>query len=239
LLATWSISTVNFADIVELGKSLTKKGVVLWQGVTRLSDDEGDVEPLGEGEVFQGLGISSMPYPADKNGKAEAVALRGVGGRDTTYVGARDTRSAAIVGNLKPGDTVVHSTGPQQAAQVQCKEDKRRVLMASKNGAGKTIIVMLDGERDTFEVVLGGMILQLDAKQKSFCVTNGQASIIMQGGTIALDGDVILGGKIGDPVMKVVVSPAVTAVPIPCSTGATGVPGIPVAAAKSVSVATG
>ena len=204
------------ADIVELGASVAKKGVALWQGGIRIGPEPDDLEPLGDGDVYQGLGVSSLPYPADSTGKAEAVALRGVNGRPCTYVGARDTRSAAIVGNLKPGDTVIHSTGPSQAAQVQCKEDKRQALLASKDRDGKTIVALLDGSGGgKFQVVLAGMILQMDAAEGSFSITNGKASIIMSGSAIILDGDLVLGGKIPDPANKIVISPAVSPVPTP------------------------
>jgi len=220
------------ADIVELGASVAKKGVALWQGSLRIGPESDDLEPLGDGDVYQGLGLTSLPYPADDSGKAEAVALRGVNGRPCTYVGARDTRSATIVGNLKPGDSVLHSTGPSQAAQVQCKEAKRQTVMASKDKDGKTIVALLDGSGSgKFQIVLAGMILELDAGAGSFAVTNGKASIIMSGDTICLDGNVILGGKVADPVNKIAVAPGLP--PVPTAPGT----GLSFGSAYSVSVA--
>jgi hypothetical protein len=222
------------ADIVELGASLVKKGVALWQGTTKVSEDDGDVEPLGEGDVFQGLGLTSMPFPADAKGKAEGVCLRGVAGRDTTFVGARDTRSAPIVGNAKPGDTIIHSTGPQQAAQVQCKEEKRQVIAATKDKNGKGMAVLLDGGSGKVQITIPGMFFEMNSNDGSFIISNGKASIIMQGEAIALDGKVILGGLNPNPAMKIMVSPAVAPVVVPVATTAAGVPA---GAAKSVFVA--
>lgn len=229
---------MSLLDIVELGSSLIKDGVTLWQGITRLSDeDEADIEPMGDGEIFQSLGVSSLPYPSDDNGRAEGLCARGVAGRDTCFVGARDTRSAEIVGALKPGDTVLHSTGPQQAAQVQCKEDKRQVLMATKDSADKTMLCMLDGSSNKFQLALAGMMLEFDGSDKSITITNGKASILMQGSTIALDGDVILGGTKADPVNKLMVSPMVGAVPLPVAIGAGVATTIVAGGAKGVYVA--
>lgn len=210
-------------DIVELGATRVEGGSPLWQGVTKVSDEDGDEEPLGEGDVFQGLGLTSAPWPSDDSGKAEAVCVRGVAGRDTVYVGARDTRSASIVGNLKPGDTVVHSTGPQQAAQLQLKEKKRQAALVSKNSAGKTMVFLLDGEADKAQIVLAGMAFEMNAKEKTILLTNGKASIIIDGDVIALDGVVVPGGTKPNPAMKFMVSPMVGGVPVPVATTAAGV----------------
>lgn len=218
-------------DIVNLGSSRASEGTVLWQGTAPLSDDETDVEPLGEGDVYQGLGLYSMPYPADENGKAEGLCVRGVAGRNTVFVGARDTRSAAIVGNMKPGDTVLCSTGPQQAAQLQLKEEKRQAALVSKNASGKTMVFLLDGEADKAQIVLAGMMFEMNAKNKSCTLTNGEASILIQGGTIALDGDVILGGTNPNPSLKFMIAPALAPVPTAIATTSAG---HPVAAAKGV-----
>ncbi len=225
---------MKIADIVELGASVVKGGVALWQGVTRLSPDPGDVEPLGEGDVFQGLGLSSCPYPSDANGKAEGLCFKGVGGRNSVYAGARDTRSAAIVGKLKPGDTVLHSTGPSQAAQVQCKEERRQVLMATKDGQKRTMVVLLDGEANKFQVALAGTMFEIDGNTGNFTITNGQASILMQGDTVCIDANVILGGTKADPLQKVAIGLLGPAPSLP--TPSPGAP-LPLLAAPSVSVA--
>ena len=211
---------MSILDIVELGTSLIKDGVALWQGITSITDEDGDDEPMGESDVFQSLGVSSMPYPSDDDGFCEGICVREIAGRDTCFIGARDTRSAAIVGNLKPGDTVLHSTGPQQAAQVQCKEDKRQVLMATKDNNGKTMMVMLDGTTGKFQVVLPGMIFEMDSSNGNYLMTNSECSVLIQGSTIALDGLVIAGGRTPDPVNKIMTSKHVAAAPTAIAIGA-------------------
>ena len=213
---------MSILDIVELGTSLVKEGVALWQGITSISEEEGDDEPMGESDVFQSLGISSMPFPSDDAGFCEGLCVREIAGRDTCFLGARDTRSAAIVGNLKPGDTVMHSTGPQQAAQVQCKEDKRQVLMATKDKNGKTMMVMLDGTTGKFQVVLPKMIFEMDSATGNFLFNNSKCSILVQGDTIALDGTVVAGGRIPDPVNKIMTSAMEGVAPTPIAVGASG-----------------
>jgi hypothetical protein len=221
-------------EIVDLGATRVQGGNALWQGTNKVSEDDGDNEPMGEGPVFQGLGLSSCAWPADANGKAEGICVRSASGRNTVYVGARDTRSAAIVGNMKPGDTVVHSTGPQQAAQLQLKEEKRQAALVSKNAAGKTMVVTIDGDGNKVQIQIPGMIFEMNANDKSITLSNGDAKILMQGDTIALDGNVILGGTTPNPALKFMIAPGLAPVPTPIATTAAG---HPVAAAKSVSPA--
>src|SRR4051812_48496861 len=120
------MSFVNI-DIAFLGASSvsTKTGVPRWEPAVPITDDEQDVVPYGPLAVYQGLGLSSLPYPKDATGYAECVVIRGAGGRAAFCLGGFDTRTASVVGNMKPGDTVLHSTGPNQAAQLQLKEVKR------------------------------------------------------------------------------------------------------------------
>lgn len=200
------MSVLDMFDIVALGAARVESGTVLWQGSLSLSEEDGDVEPLGDGDVFQSLGVTSAPYPADDDGHAEGICVRGIAGRNATFIGARDTRSSSIVGNLKPGDTVVHSTGPQQAAQLQLKEKKRQAALVSKNSKGKTMVFLLDGDADKAQIVLDGMIFEMNAADKSITLSNGKASILIQGETIALDGNVILGGTNPNPAAKFMTS---------------------------------
>ena len=91
-----------------------------------------DVEDFGDIPQMQCLGVSSAPWQADDSGRCEGVVIGGAGSRNGVCVGARDTRTNDIVGNLKPGDTVVHTTGPSKAAQLQLKESKRQALLVTK-----------------------------------------------------------------------------------------------------------
>ena len=53
--------------------------------------------------IFQCLGVTAIPFPKDDKGYAEGVVMRNCGGRDAVLVGARDTRTAAMVGNERQG----------------------------------------------------------------------------------------------------------------------------------------
>jgi len=64
------------ADIGILGASSAKGGVALWQFNVAVGNDNDDVEPSGEVDVIQSLGITSLPFPKDASGHAEGLGKR-------------------------------------------------------------------------------------------------------------------------------------------------------------------
>lgn len=164
-------------------------------------------EPLGEIQMLQGLGITAFPWPADANGHAEGVLVRECGGRSAVCVGGRDTRCAKIVGNGKPGDTILHSTGPNQSAQVQLKEEKRQVVLATLDTQSKQILVVADGKNDKVQVLAFGAIIEMKRQGggAEISISNGQgAGIHLSGNTVVFDGTVLLSRNAKLPVQTAV-----------------------------------
>ncbi len=182
-------------EICELGSSKVVEGVALWQGTIPVAEnDNDDIESLGESESFQALGLTSLPFPKDDDGHAEAVFIRDVGGRKGVYVGARDTRTAKIVGKMEPGDTVVHSTGPKQAAQLQLKEKKMQAALVSKDKRGKTMMVMIDGENGKLQINAMGAMFEIDIDGDISLTAKGGANILLQGGDCYINANLHLPG---------------------------------------------
>lgn len=199
-------------EIVKLGSAKLNAGTGApqWQAINEISDDPGDSEDFGEIDVFQCLGVTSIPWPADDTGFAEGVAIRNCGNRNGVVVGARDLRTAKALGNAKPGDTILHSTGPQQAAQLQLKEAKRQVVAFTKDSAGKGMVVTLDGTNDKIQVSGFKMLIEM-VRGEGIKIDNGEgACIVLQGGDIFFMGNLHLpglapgqaiaaGSPVGDP----------------------------------------
>ena len=176
-------------DIAILGASaVNDNGVLQVQAVSPVGASDDDIEPFGQIDVFQSLGVYSVPYPKDASGYAEGLIGRDVGNRDAVLIGARDTRTQNVVGAAKPGDTIVHSTGPNQAAQLQLKEEKKQACLVSKDSKGQTMLAMLDGKNDQAIVAALGCVFEM--KQGEITLTNGTASIMLQGGDIVLNGTI-------------------------------------------------
>jgi hypothetical protein len=95
------------------------------------------------------------------------------------------------------------------------------------------MLAMLDGESGKFQIALPGMFFEMNSSDGSMTLTNGKASILMQGETIALDGVLILGGTKPNPAAKFLVSAMASPVPVPTATGP-GVTATLASAAKGV-----
>lgn len=167
--------------------------------------------------VMSQLGVTAMPYPATDDGTAQAFVISGIAGLDGVCVGANDTRTAKIVGNLKPGDTIVHSTGPQQAAQLQLKEEKRQCALVTKNDAKKDFGLFLDGNKNTGTLTVPKAGTIHITKDQGVVITDntGKASIQLIDGKVIIMGTVVLGGRIPTANVMVGLSPIAGAAPAP------------------------
>lgn len=144
-----------------------------------------DVEPYGQLDFFGALGVTALPAPEDDSGAAEAVVAP-VGGTDGSVIASRDLRATGLYGQLKPGETALHSTGKGFGSQVLCK-DKKVAAMAGPGSA-----MFLDGGAKRYAVQVGTSQILLESDGAT--ISAGGCKIIMQGGTIYLVGKVILGG---------------------------------------------
>lgn len=213
---------VSIAGASRVGQT----GAVLWQPNSPLTDSTSDVVSHGESQVFQSLGLSSMPWPKDESGYAEALIATGVPGLNAIVLGGRDTRSAAIVGRMKPGDTVLHSTGPNQAAQIQLKEEKRQAAILTEDVEGYTQLILLDGKAQKLQIVANGAAIEIDKSGGISIIDASGAGIIVKDGKTHITGDLIVGN--GQNPLKLMVGPP---------TGSPGGPAsVPLMAVKGISV---
>lgn len=195
--------------------SLDANGVLLVQCKGAAVDAAGTAAPdFGRVPVMCALGLTAMQYPSDAKGSAECLVATGVGGLDGVVIAACDTRTASIVGALKPGDTVLHSTGPQQAAQVQLKEEKRQAVVRTVDTRGKDAVLIIDGLADKLTIAAFGHVLEMSRDNGIALTEKGGASLILKDGRAALIGaQVTLGGPNAVAPLVGCVPPAVPAGP--------------------------
>jgi hypothetical protein len=198
-------------DIVTLGaaKIDPETGAVLVQAAQPVgSDDTGDVESYGEVPMLQALGLTSVPYPSTDGGYCEGIVIGGVGGSDGCVAGARDTRTASIAGNAKPGDTILHTTGPNQSAQLQLKEDKRQAVLVTKKSNGEQMLLSLDGNREEMTIAINGAVFQID-KDGGIAIVDstGKAGLTISNGVVNLFGQLVLGGMTPNPALSIMLGP--------------------------------
>jgi hypothetical protein len=218
------------AAVAILGAAhVTENGVVLVQAVVPIQNDTDDVEQYGECEVIECLGHAALPWPKTKEGYAEGLLIVNVGGRDAVIVGRRDVRTAKIVGKMKPGDTVVFSTGPNMAAQLQLKEKNRQAILTTKDSDGFDMMIILDGKNNEAQVIAGGNVFKLSKKDGVVCADDTGGGFTIKGGTFRFTCDnVMLPGAAPNPAFKLMSGPA---------TGSPGGPAsVPLLAVKGVTV---
>jgi hypothetical protein len=185
-------------DIAFLGASSIDKttGAPLWEPYIPVGNDTADIEPFGPTDVFQSLGVSSNPWQKDDNGHAETVVLRHCGGKNAVCIGGRDTRNTKIYGKLGPGDTCVHTTGPEQAAMLLLKEVAKLAALLTKDSGGKSIGLSISGAGDKIQLFGFGCQVQLSSKGLLLAGTGG-ASIFLSDGKINFNGTPLMGMGVG------------------------------------------
>jgi hypothetical protein len=213
-----------------LGVSVLKDGSARWQVYSPVEDDESGTENLGELPVCQALGITSLPFGRTEEGAAEGIVVENIGGRLGFVVGARDTRSAKVVGKLDPGDSVLHTTGPEEIAQVRVQQGKRSASVIVKDADGKHMMLLLDGKNKKAQVLARGAAIEIDENGDISLLGKGGGGIMIQGGKVVINGELKIPGM--PPGMQIVCAPIagpqvlipVTSVP-PAPSAGTLVPG--------------
>jgi hypothetical protein len=213
-------------NLVTLGASKLVNGVPVVQAVSALTDATDDTEQYGEIDVVSQLGVSSCPAPADARGEAQGLICENVAGIKAMCVGARDTRNAAIYGNLKPGDTCVHATGPQGVSQCLLKAEKRQAILATKDTSDQQILVILDGKNNKLQIMAFGAMLELSKESGWSCVDDTGKGWRLQGGTMHVTAALHFGGMIANPAMALMMGPKTGSPGGPASVPLLAVPGV-------------
>lgn len=182
----------------ELGAAKVEDGVLFVRCKGGAVDSDGSAPDYGAAPMLCALGVTAMPFPPTEEGAAEGLVDRDTPGFNGIITAARDTRTAKIVGGLKPGDTVVHSTGPQQAAAIYLKEEKRQIAALTKDDDGNALMLVLDGTTKKFQVSVGSILLELDGASGKISLLNGDGGgFLIDGKNFHMMGNPVLGA--GNP----------------------------------------
>lgn len=197
-------------DICTMGATRLDKttNAVVCQAVVPLGGGEEDHEPFGEIDVMQCLGITALPAPKNDNGHAEGVVARGVGNANGVIVGGRDTRSSKVTGELKLGETAVHSTGENFDSRSLYKDQMIAHIV------GNDMVFIMDRKGKKVSICYAGNIFEL-SKDGGINLSCGSAGIKIKDGAVNIYGNsVTLGGMVGTPATAVIM-------------GVSGIAGVP------------
>lgn len=189
------------ADILTLGaaKVDAATGIPMAQAVRDLGKDGSPDEAFGEVPMLPCLGVTSLPAAADDTGHAEGVILENVGALNGVCVGGRDTRTADVAGQLAPGETCLHSTGPGFDSRAFCKDQ----LFAAVVGAD--VAFVMDRKSGKISLAGFGALIEMTAGHIALAGPGGKCGLLMKSdGNISVFGvGVTLGGLTGVPVIGV------------------------------------
>ena len=185
-------------------------GFPLIQASNQITGND-DPEGFGETACYSSLGVTALPYPVTEEGWCEGFVVRDAAGLDGVILGARDQRAASIYGNLQPGDSILHSTGPKLSSMVMCKEDRKQVVLRTKDSADKDMMIVMDGTDDKIMVTGFKTILEMTRTSITLGIDGGaqKSSITLtdQGECIINASKVFLGSG-ATPATPIVLGPA-------------------------------
>lgn len=205
-------------DVCTLGAAtLNKQTNVLTVETCREFGQDGEREPLGTAPMISALGLTAMPAGPSKEGHAEGIVMSPCGPYTSGIIGGTDTRSADVVGNMRPGETCVHNTGgtAETRARTFYKENCAATIV------GNDIVMMFDRKNEKVTIAAFGHAFEMSKSQGILMMGKGGMNGIqlLEDGSISIWGTAInLGGRTlpGTPATKVIMGPSgITGVPAP------------------------
>ena len=144
--------------------------------------------------VFSQLGVACMPTSPTDKGACQALIAPTL--LDGVIIGMHDSRTSNVYGNLKPGDTCIHSVDENQNAKILLKGDKKAITLQIKDEKSKKdMFVTLDGKNGKiqicgFKCILemseNGIVLGTQGTGNSAIILNPNGQIIIKGKSILL-----------------------------------------------------
>lgn len=176
---------------------------------------------IGDQVPVVGLGMTSMPHDESAT---RGVLLRNVSGAVGVVVAAWANKLGDLVGQLVPGDTCVHGTGPNHGTRLFLKEQViELVITGGDDDNDPDVLVQIDRSAKKAQIAIAGHVAEL-SEQNGLRIdaAGGQASIIMKDDQIWLKcGKLLLSDTPIQPIATVVQPPTVppVAAPLPSILG--------------------
>jgi hypothetical protein len=197
------------SEFVDLGSARLdpQTNALLVQGKTGpCGTDENDAPDLGDAPIMCALGVTSLPWPSNDNGRAQGIKLD-VPGTNGVVVGARDTRSAKVVAEMSAGESSLHSTGPDFDSRFFAKDQLAAIVV------GDDMAFSMDRKEKQITISAFGCHFEL-SEANGIVLMAGGAMLQLHAGVASLVGQVVLGGR--NPVQPMLMGPggpATVAVP--------------------------
>lgn len=197
------------SDLIDLGEASLDpqtNALLVQAKSTPVDDDDSDAPDCASAPLMGALGVTAIPWPANDTGKAQGIKLDAPG-TNGVIVGARDTRVAAVVAELAPGETCIHSTGTDFDSRAFFKDQLAAIVVSND------VAFVLD--RKNKKATLSAFGGHLEVSEDGGCyLAHGGAMIRVKDGQIHLMGQIVLGGAAPSaPVLVGLSGPAGVALP--------------------------
>jgi len=177
-------------DLVDLGAARLDPdtNVLLVQAkTTRIGDDDDDAPDAGDAALMCALGVTALPWPANENGRAQGVKTD-IPGTNGWITSARDTRTAKVVAEMGPGESSLHSTGPDFDSRFFAKDQLAAIVVGND--------MAFNMDRKNKKATLSAFGGHIEVSEDGGCyMAHGGAMIQVKDGMIILTGKVVLGGR--------------------------------------------
>lgn len=196
-------------DIVDLGTSKLdpKTNALLVQVKSGpCGVDESDAPGVDDMPVLGALGVTAVPWPSNDNGRAQGLKVDAPG-TNGVIAGMRDTRTAAVTAELGPGESCLHSTGPDFDSRFFAKDQLAAIVV------GDDMALVMDRKEKQITITAFGVHFEISEKNGFMVMTDG-AMLQVGGGSVIATGKVVLGGR--NPIQTMLMGPggpATVAVP--------------------------
>lgn len=179
------------ADLVDIGSARRDPAtntVLVQAKSTQIGTSPEDAPSFDDTAVYGQLGITAVPWPKDERGNAQGVVDESIPGQSGVITSIRDARAAGIVQELGPGETAIHSTGPDFDSLVLLKKQLAAIMV------GDDCAIVMDRENKKFTVTCFGLHFEM-SEANGAVLTTGGATFQLFGSVASLMGQIVLGGR--------------------------------------------
>lgn len=177
-------------DLVDLGaaKLDPKTNALLVQAKTGpCGIDENDAPDSGDTPIMCALGVTSLPWPSNDNGRTQGYRVDAPG-TNGIIVGARDTRTASVTAEMSAGESCLHSTGPDFDSRFFAKDQVAAIVV------GDDMAFSMDRKEKRVTISAFGCHFEISEENGILLMADG-AMLQINGGVISAVGQVVLGGR--------------------------------------------
>lgn len=179
------------ADLVDVGSAnldASTNTLRVSAKSAQVGDTEDDAPGFDGAPFFGTLGVIAIPWPADGRGKAQGIVEEGLGGQNGVITAIRDLRAAGVVEELGPGETAIHSTGPDFGSRVFLKKQIAALMV------GDDCAMVMDRENKRFSISCFGLHLEM-SEENGIVLSTGGATSQWKDSLQSHMGTIVLGGR--------------------------------------------